>query len=949
MLLGRARECARIERLLAQARLGTSGVLVLEGEPGVGKTALLEHAVAHAQEMAVLRARGVEQEADVPFGGLLALLRPALGGLDDLPPPQAAALRTALAMEAGGERDRFAIGAATLSLLAAYAERRPVLVVVDDAQWLDEPSLAAVTFAAGRLLAEAVAVVIASRPPARPAALPALALGGLDRDAALAVVAEHAPRPLAPGVADRICGLAVGNPLALVELTAAAGGGAPGPLVGDLLAGGVPGAAPPPVETTVERVFAARIAALPEAARRALALAAAEGSGDLAVLARAAPAVGVDLAALDEAQRAGVVTASGGTLAFAHPLAQAAAARAAGPGERRAAHRALADAPGDPDRRAWHLAAAAIGPDDEAADALEAAGRRARARSAYAAAASSHERAARLTDPGPRRAARLAAAAEAAWLGGHAERVGPLLDEARAGADAALALALDHLRGQAALRAGRVMEAHDVLVAAAPDGDGAAGAERAVEMLAEAAQACLYAARPQPMLAAARRGWATLTPGAGARSRFLANLALGMASIYDGRGEEGAAHVRTAVALLEDSDELLGDPRLLSAAALGPLWLREREAGRALVARAMEAARGDGALGLLPFSLWLAAREAATSDRWAVAEALYEEAIRTARETGQATSLCAGLSGLACVEARQGREADCRAHAAEALALAEPLGLDFFRLWALDALVELELALGHLDEVLAHATEKDRLLGRRGIADPDVSPVPELVEALVRADRADEARPPLEALTGRARAKGQPWALARVARCWGMLSGPDAFAEALALHARTPDRFEEARTRLCLGEWLRRDRRRAEARAPLRAALEAFDELGAAPWAERARRELLATGETARRRAPSTLDQLTPRELQVALVLAEGHTLREAAGKLFLSPKTVDYHLRHVYQKLGISSRAALAAAVAAPAGGAAPGPRDQEGLLMRGPRDAPTVAGPNPPGGQAA
>jgi DNA-binding CsgD family transcriptional regulator len=350
---------------------------------------------------------------------------------------------------------------------------------------------------------------------------------------------------------------------------------------------------------------------------------------------------------------------------------------------------------------------------------------------------------------------------------------------------------------------------------------------------------------------------------------------------------------------------------------------------------------------MLPVSIWLTARDAATSDRWAVAEALYEEAIRTARETGQATSVCAGLSGLACVQARQGREADCRANAAEALELAEPLGLDFFRLWALEALTELELALGHLDAAIAHATEKDALLARRGIEDPDVSPVPELVEALVRADRADEARGPLERLTERARAKGQPWALARAVRCWGMLSGAEAFAEALDLHARTPDRFEEARTLLCLGEWLRRDRRRADSRPPLRAALEAFDELGAAPWAERARIELLATGETARRRTPSTLDQLTPRELQVALILAEGHTLREAAGQLFLSPKTVDYHLRHVYRKLGISSRAALAEVVGGPT---APGAQAQEGLRMRGAVGVPTVAAPNPsPGGLTA
>jgi DNA-binding CsgD family transcriptional regulator len=357
----------------------------------------------------------------------------------------------------------------------------------------------------------------------------------------------------------------------------------------------------------------------------------------------------------------------------------------------------------------------------------------------------------------------------------------------------------------------------------------------------------------------------------------------------------------------------------------------------------MAAARSQGALGTLPSALWLAARDAATSDRWAVADALYAEAIQLARETGQAMALTAGLAGLACVEARQGREAPCREHAAEALALADRLGLDFFRLWALDALAELELGRGDVAAAVAALEDKERLLAQRGIADPDVSPVPELVEALLRLDREHDARARLEAFTRRAEAKGQPWALARAARCWGLLDGRSGFEDALRLHAQTPDRFEEARTRLCLGEALRRERRRTDARVPLRQALEVFDELGAAPWAERARRELLATGETARRRTPSTLDQLTPRELQVALVLAEGHTLREAGAKLFLSPKTVDYHLRHVYRKLGIRSRDALAAALAGP------GEHSREGAPMRAGQHGHTVARPNPSGGRAA
>ena len=926
MFFGRAQELSRIDQTLAAARLGTSGVLVVSGEPGIGKTALLDQAAARAtaEGMAVLRARGVQQEADVPFAGLLSLLRPIAQHLDALPGPQARALKVALALEAGGDaHDRFAVGAATLSLIARAAEPRAHLLVVDDAQWLDDASLHAIAFAARRLLADQIALLIATRPGALAddGSLATLRLAGLDRDASRAMLEHRAGRALPPGAADRTYERTAGNPLALAELAdvaPAVGAAAPGPAL--------------PVQTSVERAFAQRVAALPQPARDLLALAAAEATGDMEALRAAAATLGLSWDDLDDAA-AGVATVRAGddAIAFVHPLAASAAYRAATAAARRAAHRALAAAVSDPDRRAWHLAAAATGPDADAAAALDAAGERARARGAYAAAASAHERAARLTARTAERRTRLLAAADAAWLAGQGERADRLLQDADpAHRDPAVA----HQRGHAALRAGRVDEAYNLLTAAAehhPD--------HAVVLLANAVDAAVWAARPAAMLAAAQQAHDALPPQATEHDAFLANLALGMASIYNGHGEDGAALVRVAVAILEDSDALNNDPRLLASAAFGPLWLRERGASRRLVARAIDIGRAQGAVGALPFALWLAARDAATSDRPAVARALYEGAIRLARETGQATALAAALSGVACVEARQGDEAAAREHAGEALALSGRLGLGFFRLWALDALAELELGLGHLDAALARLTEKERVLAERGIADPDVSPAPELVEALVRADRATEAAQRLGPFERHARDKGQPWALARAARARGIVDGDDdAFAEALEHHARTPDRFEEARTRLCRGEARRRARRRVDARDDLRRALALFDELGAAPWAERARGELEATGETARRRVPSTIDQLTPRELQVALVLAEGATTREAAAKLFLSPKTVDYHLRHVYRKLGISDRAALAEAVA-------PDPRppdpaeSQEGVLMRGPEAAPTVA----------
>ncbi len=910
------------------------------------------------------------------------------------------------------------------------------MVVIDDAQWLDESSLGAILFAARRLLADAMALLVASRSGPE-FGLPELGLEGLDRATASALLERHAGRPLPPGAADRAFEATLGNPLALVELAGSAAGL---PLEPDV-----------PVQTSVEQAFAARVRALPEPTRRLLALAAAEEVGDLGVLERAAnvaagagepaahepaardeapahesaapgelaaqpaaagepaahepaargqapahetaapgelaaqpAAAGEPLAPLAAAEQAGLVTLALDRLTFCHPLARSAAYRCAAPSERRAAHAVLARVEPDADRRAWHRAAAALGPDAEVADELEAAGLRAQDRGAYTAAASSLERAARLTADTRARSERLFRAAEAAWLAGHAERADERLADAREICeDPALRVEIDHLRGHAALRRGHARAAHDILVAAARD----APPDRAVEMLAEAAEACGFAADPARMLAAARGAWAALTPEADDRARLRATLALGMALIYTGEtdrvalggeraaagdatagagGEHaaaggetvaarpaaggeptaarpaaggeptdthaaglngtggqnlavvaaGAPWLRTATDLLEGSPDLAGDPTLLASAAIGALWLREAERGRELIGRAIDGARAQGAVGALPFPLWMAGRDAATSDRPHVAVALYEEAIRLARETRQATSLCAGLAGLACVEARQGRDQECREHAGEALALTEELGLAFFHLWALDAMADLELGRGDLEAAIAHLTAKERLLQERDIADPDVSPAPDLAEALRWLDRAHEAEPRLDAFAKAARAKGQPWSLARLARAQGD------YDAALRLHARTPDRFETARTLLAQGEALRRERRRVHAREPLRAAIATFDALGAAPWAERARRELQASGETARRRDPLSLDALTPRELQVALVVADGHTIRETAGKLFLSPKTVDHHLQSVYRKLAIDSRAALAVALT----------QDQEGLPMRAP-----------------
>ena len=444
--------------------------------------------------------------------------------------------------------------------------------------------------------------------------------------------------------------------------------------------------------------------------------------------------------------------------------------------------------------------------------------------------------------------------------------------------------------------------------------------------------------------------WRLLGPETGERERFFATLALGMALIYDGRGDVGAGLLRDATRLLERSDALSDDPRLLSSTALGPLWLREAATSRALVERAIDAARRQGAVGALPQALWLAARDAATSDRWALAEARYEEAIRLARETDQATSLCAALAGLACVEARAGREAACREHADEALALSAEHDLGFFRLWALDALAELEAGLGAYELAVARLEDKEELLAERGIEDPDVSGVPELVEALLRLDRAGEARRRLEQFAARAEAKGQPWALARLARCRGLLGGSEQldehFGAALLLHERTPDRFEEARTRLCYGEALRRTRRRVVARGELRRALETFDALGAAPWAERTGLELHATGERARRRDAEHAGPAHPaRAAGGARARRRAH---DAGGGREALPQPQDRRVPPAQRLPQARDRLAERPVVRAgrrrePGSGCdgATAARDSGGALMRSPDAARTVAAP--------
>jgi DNA-binding CsgD family transcriptional regulator len=902
MLLGRNDERLALDRLLAQAREGRSGVLALVGEPGIGKTALLEHAAESADGMRILRARGIESEAVIPFAGLAELLRPTLSALDRIPAPQAAALAGALALGPASASDRFAIGAATLSLLSASAEEGPIALLVDDAHWLDRSSAETLLFAARRLLADPIALAIAVR-EGEPslldgADLRTLRVPGLDRtDAARLVPLADLPDE----VIERLYRASGGNPLALLELA---------PEASRLAT--QPNTTPVPISTSIATAFLRRFGRLPEPTRRALVLVAASDTCAPAVLARAAVAIGVSIDDLAAAERAGLVMVGPTEIEFTHPLARAAMYADAPAPERREAHAALASAlpDRDVDQRAWHLAAASVGPNDQASDALEQAGSRARERSAYAVAAAAFERGAGLTSREEVRDRLLYAAAEAAWLAGDAQRTLALLDAAQLRAVApALAARIDHLRGQVVMRRGPVMVGYRLIVDAA-ERIAETDPELAVVMLAQAVHGCLYTGDAQAMITAADRAVALASSQASRRATFFAAMARGMALMVDGQGERGAASARQAVEILEASDELREDSGTLGWAAFGPLLLRETTAGRSLLERAFERVRAQAALGALPNLLQLLARDQATTDQWAAAQTSYEEAAGLARETGQRVELAASLAGLAWLQARQGRETACREHAEEAIELCEELGVGMYRIWALQALGDLELALGRPAAAIEHYQSQAEAMRSLGIADVDLAPAPELVDAFLRLGRDTDAATAAADFISRAAAKGQPWALARAARCRGLLADSDTleacFEEALALHERTPDAFETARTRLAYGSRLRRARKRVRARAELRAAIALFERLGARPWADQADAELAATGARARRREASTLDDLTPQELQIARLLAGGKTTRETAAAIFVSPKTVEYHLRHVYDKLGIRSREEL-------------------------------------------
>ena len=913
MLAGREAECQRLDALIEASAAGESAALVLVGEAGVGKTTLLDYAASRAETGTLLRARGSELESELAFSGLADLVRPIVDHVAEIPGPQSAALAGALALGPPTGGDRFTVCAATLSLFALAAEDRPVLVLIDDAQWLDAPSTEALVFAARRLGSEGVVLLAAVRSnedtPFIRAGLETIAVETLADATVAAVIHDLAPGQVADAVVEQIVVAARGNPLALAEIMSA--------LDPDQLAGAaeLPGLA---AGHELADLFRSRLESLPAPTRDALVVAAAGEAEERSTIVAALAALGLADADLAAAEAAGLVDDGADGVRFRHPVGRAASYAAGSADARRKAHRALASAvvgERSADHRAWHLATAASDPDEEIAAALELTAADARERGGYAAAASALERAANLTLDSAAKTTRLVAAADDLRLAGRSLEACSLLELAVQVAPTAAARAdAEHLWGAIEVWRGAPMRAHELLVGAAEriERDDPA---RAATMLADAVLPCFIAGDSNAGLAMAERA-RVLGQRAGGTSEQVATAFLDAASILKGECADARSAVLRSQQLLAESDALSRTDQLVHFAGALLVWIEEYDWARELIDEVIEQARGASALGALPIALAGQSALEFRTGNWPAAYASAAESHKLAVETDQKSAAAHGLVCLGRVEAAQGREELCRDHVARARALAGGIEAGAVPMFLGSIIGLLELGLGRPELAIAELADVAALADELGVHEPGVIQwAPDYIEALIRADELTRAEKALDQFQARAEFTGRTWALAAALRCRGLLASESGFeslfASALEWHAKTPTPFERARTELCLGERLRRVRRRADAREPLRAALATFEALGAGIWAERARTELAASGEETEPRV-AFLAELTPQELQVALIVGRGATNREAGAALFLSPKTIETHLGRVYRKLELRSRTELAHRLAA-------------------------------------
>ena len=937
-LSGRRAECETLNRLAESVRGGDSRALVLHGEAGVGKTALLEYLAGHASGCQTARASGVQSEMELPFAVLHQLCAPMLDQVAALPAPQRDALRIVFGLSAEPTPDRFLIGLAVLGLLSGVAEQRPLLCLVDDQQWLDRASAQVLAFAARRLGAESIGLVFATRNPGGDlAGLPEMTVAGLPDADARVLLDEALAGPIDSRIRDQIIAEARGNPLALLEL--------PRELTPEGLAGGfgLPGALP--LARSIEQNFARRIAALPRPTQRLLVLASADPTGDPALVWRAAARLGIDAAAAAPATEAGLAE-FGTRLVFRHSLARSAAYQSATVAARQEAHRALAEATEpelDPDRRAWHRAQATSGADEDVAAELERSASRARSRGGLTAAAAFLERATALTLAPDKRAARALAAAEAKIQAGAldaaqdllaAAEVGPLADQERARADLA--------RAQLAFITSRGAEAAPLLVNAARRlADVDPGLSRATYL--DALSAAIFAGRLAGpgggVLSVARAAAAAPAPAPRTRRASeaprAADLLLdGMTAYYNEGPAAGVPLLRRSLTAFgddrpdddgqpeddgraDDDDQADGDDRLdgdgraddglrwlwLSVVA-GAMRIWDHDLMDVLSARHVRLARGTGALSELPLALTSRAYFHLFAGELGPAAALAQEFGAVKEATGIALAPYAAVG----VAAFQGDEATASAlidaTLTDATRRGEGVGITITQ-WANAALNN---GLGRYDQALAAATHA---FGYQDDLGSLLWAAPELIEAAARTGDAAAAARGYAVLTELTSACGTDWGLGVLARSRALVSeGAKAealYRESVTRLGRTRLRIDLARARLLYGEWLRRERRRGDAREQLRPAYELFQAMGLAGFAERAGRELRSTGETARRRAPAAGHQeLTAQEALIAGLARDGLSNPEIGTRLFISAHTVQYHLRKIFAKLGIASRSQL-------------------------------------------
>ncbi len=917
VLHGRDVEVGRLVALIEGARGGTAGSVVVHGEPGVGKSALLAEVLSEVSDVRVLRTQGLESESPLAFAALHRLLRPVLDLVERLPEPQARALRVAFGQDVGTV-EPFLVAVATLSILTEAAEEHPLVCVVDDAHWLDSASTDALLFATRRLEADPVAMVFAARETDdrtfAPDGVPPLRLEGLDAASVRALLAENAPVVVAAEVTDRLLAETGGNPLALVEL--------PTGLSDAQLAGSVPLPAQLMLTTGVERVFLDRSRRLTAAAQVLMLIAVADDTGQLATVQRAAATLRVPSDAVAEAERSGLLAISGDTVRVRHPLVRSAVYQAATVNDRRRAHRALADALDsleDSDRATWHRAAATDGPDENLVAALSEVGTRAERRGGYRAAADAHERAADLTTDPLARAGGQLAAARNAWASGQTARSSRLLSAAREHADDPLLLAdIDRLRGRIAVNVGSAADAHRIFTQAAEQ-VAAYEPVRPLEMAVAAAVSRSHGIDSGASLPAGTIA-VDVSPQDTPRTRCLKHLLV--STRHDIAGDRASAfdelHAAQATAL--GAADTLADLDLLGNLANAALHLGDDAAHRRFYALMLSTARenGDGmavlyALQRVPFSQYV-------GGQWAALRNSSEEAVTLGLSVGQVAATAAPRAWLTLLDALEGRpDYDERLMSLEALVAAHPpVGMlaqpiqDVTR-WAkgIRALLasDADGAL-HQFRQMAAASSPMELPALMLMSAQD------RMDAAVRAGDRTQAMAWVADLDAFAAGTSLPWARAAAAFGRARSSELDGVSErsrvtelfetSLTQHAAHGP-YDRARVQLAYGEFLRRNKRRVDARGHLRAALETFEDLHARPFADRAGLALRASGETARKRDPSTARDLTPMELKVAELVSQGLSNKDVAAQCWVSPRTIAFHLRNVFTKTGVTSRGELA------------------------------------------